>query len=134
MVRSNKLLHKVQHLFAVGGSPCGIRTFIQAIHDNVNGNLTREFEHVFETFCQGGLTGLLGAITMGGVQFMEDAPAKVRVVTELEDKRLQQAAKITLGAIFEIEIIIGGQRQRDFSYVLDVFNYRGAYRQLEFCK
>jgi len=108
MVRSNKLLHKVQHLFAVGGSPCGIRTFIQAIHDNVNGNLTREFEHVFETFCQGGLTGLLGAITMGGVQFMEDAPAKVRVVTELEDKRRQQAAKVALDGIFEIEIVIGG--------------------------
>jgi hypothetical protein len=48
--------------------------------------LSGQFKHVSETFYEGGITGLLGAIIADRVQSIKNIPASIRAATELEEK------------------------------------------------
>jgi hypothetical protein len=84
MPRSNQIFHKIQHPFADRRCFGGTWTLIKSVQDNEERELSWQFEHVLETFCEGGITWLLGAIIACGVQFIEDILATVRAASELE--------------------------------------------------
>ena len=132
MVRPDKTLDEVQHLFAGGWCSSGIWTLIQCVQDNENWKLSREFEHLFKTFREGGNTGLFGAITACGEQVIKNIPATVRVVSQLKEKRRQQAADIPLGSIFKVKVIPRDQGRTGLSHVLDVFDNSGTYCRYKF--
>lgn len=80
---------------------------------------------------------MLRAFTTRGVHLMKHAPAKVGVITKLEEERRLQTADVALRGILKIEIIIGDQPinidqcRCGLSHVLDIDN-GGANRQYEF--
>jgi hypothetical protein len=63
---------------------------------------------------------------------MKDIPATVRVVTELEEKRCQQAVDAALGCILEVEVVIRDQCRPSFLHVLDVLDNSGTFPKYEF--
>ena len=67
-------------------------------------------------------------------QLMKDilATTPIGVVTELEEKRRQQAAEIALGLIVGIEVIISNKGRPIFSHVLDILNDGRADQQREY--
>jgi hypothetical protein len=109
MLPSGQILHKTKDLFSSRWGPSVIRAFIECVHDDVNRDLSWEFEHRFETLCKCGLAGLFGAITTIRVESRKDSPAIVRVVTKLSEKGRQQATNVALGDILEIEVIVCDQ-------------------------
>jgi len=132
MIGQNQILYEVQNLFAGRWGPSGARTFVQSVQDNENRNLTREFEHSFETSCKGGLARLFGAITTRVVQLMKRIPAVGRGFTELEEKGLQHAVDVVFGGIFEIKIIVGDQRRPRLARGVDILNNGRACGPYEF--
>jgi hypothetical protein len=69
--------------------------------------LSWEFEYGFQTSSKGSVSGFLGTLATRVKQLMKDISATIGVVTELGEKRCQQAADIALGVVLIIEEIVG---------------------------
>jgi hypothetical protein len=102
----DKILHKVQDLVASGWGSSGIRTLIQSVHDDENWRLFWEFDHGFETFYEIVVAGSFGTTAALVVQLTKNIPARIRVVTELEENGGQQATDMALRDVFIVEIMI----------------------------
>jgi hypothetical protein len=63
---------------------------------------------------------------------MKDIPAKIRIITELEEKGCQQAADIALGSVLEIKVIERDQCRPCLLHVLDILNNSGACPNINF--
>ena len=63
---------------------------------------------------------------------MKNVPATVAVVSQLEEKRRQQATDMALGGILKVEVVVRDQSRPGLSRVLDVFDNGRAYQWYKF--
>jgi hypothetical protein len=131
IVRSDKILHKIQYLFTGGWSSSGIRTLVQGVHDDENRKLSWGFEHPFKASCKSCIAGLFRAIMVPGVQRKKNILATIAIVSELDEKRPQQAADIVFRGSLKGEVIVRDQGGSGLSHVLDVFDNSRACRRYE---
>jgi hypothetical protein len=82
-----KIVQNLKDLFAGRWRFCGIRAFIQCIHDNVNWLISSEFDHVTQTMRGCRLTGLCPPIMKSRIKFEKNTPTTVRAITELDEER-----------------------------------------------
>jgi hypothetical protein len=100
----NKLSHDHEDLFPWRRVSGQIRALIERIHNNIQFSLARKFEHILQAFQEHFLARFSGTITMGRILGGDDLREFVRLVTELDEERRQQAARILLGRIPEIKV------------------------------
>ena len=99
----------------VNSSPCAamrrwkpgrVWTFVERIQDNENRTLSQQSQHLFQTFLQSVITGLLSAIFVCGVNAIENVTARTRGIRKLGYEGEQQVVAGLLPEIPEIEVIV----------------------------
>jgi hypothetical protein len=93
-----------EDLFPGRRVPGTIWALVERIDNNVYFALTWKFENVLQAFQKCTLAGLLGAITMGRIVGRDELREFIGLETELDEERRQQAARILLASVPEIEI------------------------------
>ena len=77
----------MKDLSARRGEPRIVRTFVERIQDNIHRTLSRECQHLFETFLQSVVTRLLSTIFVVLINTVENVAAGTRVRRKLGYKR-----------------------------------------------
>ena len=102
----DEFLHKLEDLITRRWKPGRVWTFVERIQDNENRTLSQQSQHLFQTFLQSVVTGLVSAIFVCRVNAIENVTARTRGSRKLGYEREQQVVTGLLPEIPEIEVIV----------------------------
>jgi len=106
-VKVDEFLHELEDLITRGWNPGRVWTFVERIQDNENWALSRQSQHLFETFLQSVITRLSSSILVCLVDAVENVTAGTRVSRKLGYEGKQQVVTGLFIEIPEVEVKIG---------------------------
>ena len=106
-VEVDKFLQELENLITRGWEPRRSWTFVEHIKDNENWSLSRQTQHLFQTFLQRVVTRLSSPILVNLVNVAKNVAAWTRASIKLGYKRKQQGVTALLAEIPKIEPEVG---------------------------